>query len=43
MDPVESTTLSSVIGTGDREAAPSPQGEVYLSRNPSRLDDVVAE
>lgn len=40
---MESTTLSSVIGTGDREAAPSPQGEVYLSRNPSRLDDVVAE
>ena len=40
---MESTTLSSVIGTGTRDAAPDPQGEVYRSRNPAHLDDVVAE
>ena len=35
-----STTVSSVIGAGAHEAA-AGSGE-YLSRNPARLDDVVA-
>lgn len=37
---VESTTLRSVIGADGQSAA--SDGSEYLSRNPSRLDDVVA-
>ncbi|WP_460959335.1 aldehyde dehydrogenase family protein [Parasphingorhabdus pacifica] len=39
---MESTTLSSVIGPNSRAETSDTGGHEYLSRNPSRLDDVVA-